>query len=225
MTGQIRQLAATYAGYMRLDGLLALQHPRTPAMDAATWASEHFFIVCHQASELWATQILIDISGAARSAEAGDWEFAVVALTRACALVDLVRQSLTSLLCMPVADFMRFRGALEGASAAESRQFAALLRCAREPAVQSLRASLATALPATAPGGKHGCGSCRHAECAAARALESLLDEVRDWRRMHAEIARHFIADLPGTGGTSGVSYLVRDDDDLGWHEGQQRDH
>ncbi len=160
MTGQIRQLAATYAGYMRLDGLLALQHPRTPAMDAATWASEHFFIVCHQASELWATQILIDISGAARSAEAGDWEFAVVALTRACALVDLVRQSLTSLLCMPVADFMRFRGALEGASAAESRQFAALLRCAREPAVQSLRASLATALPATAPGGKHGCGSC-----------------------------------------------------------------
>lgn len=201
----------SYAAYLRLNHLLRLQRPHTPELDARTWASEHFFIVIHQTSELWATQIFIDMTGAARCAEAGDWETANVSLTRATALVALVARNLTALRCMPVADFLSFRAALGTASGAESRQFTTLLRCSRQPTVRSIRASLAAALPAVTAEGPHEARSCEHAECATARALESLLDGVTKWRRTHSEIARHFIADLPGTGGTTGLSYLMRD--------------
>jgi tryptophan 2,3-dioxygenase len=211
MTELAACLPQSYAAYLRLNQLMTLQRPQTSKQDARTWAAEHFFIVFHQTSELWATQIFIDIAGAARCAEAGDWETASVFLTRASALVALVARNLSALRCMPVADFLSFRAALGDASGAESVQFSALLRCSRQPTVRSIRASLAAALAAAAPDGVHEARPCNHAVCATARALEALLEGVGKWRRTHSQIARHFIADLPGTGGTTGVRYLMRD--------------
>jgi tryptophan 2,3-dioxygenase len=204
MTGQ----AGTYRAYLQLGWLLSLQCPVTPAGDASTRTAEHFFITCHQASELWAKQIFLDLDHAAAAARSGDWSAAQVSLTRAAALVTMVRQTLTTLLYLPVADFHRFRDRLAGTSGAESEQFNTLLQASRLQPVRSLQRSLAVALP---PEGAHAEGSCPHEECATARALRSLVAGVAVWRRRHAVIARHFIGSLPGTGGSTGVSYLLRD--------------
>lgn len=207
MTGQ----AGTYRSYLQLNWLLSLQCPLTPAGEASTWTAEHFFIVCHQASELWAKQIFLDLEHAAAAARSGDWAAAQISLTRAAALVTVVRQTLTTLLYLPVPDFHRFRDRLAGTSGAESEQFRTLLQGSRHPGVRSLQQSLAAAWPALPEGAPHAEGTCPHEECATARALRSLVAGIAVWRRRHAVIARHFIGSLPGTGGTSGVSYLLRD--------------
>lgn len=204
--------AGSYSAYLRLDSLLSLQHPLTPAADARTRTAENFFIVCHQASELCASQIFLDLECAAEAARAGDWGTARVCVTRAVALVSLARSHLTTLLYLPVPDFHRFRDGLMGVSGAESEQFTALLVVSRHPAIRSIERSLAAVLPSVAPQGAHPEGACRHDACVTARALDSLIAEAATWRRRHARIARHFIGNMPGTGGTSGVSYLLRED-------------
>jgi tryptophan 2,3-dioxygenase len=201
--------AGSYRSYLCLDQLLSLQVPLTPAADIGTRTAEHFFIVCHQASELCAAQVFLDLAGAARTAQVGDWATASASTTRAAALVRLARSQLTALLYLPVADFHRFRDILTGASGAESEQFTALLRISAHPDVQAVQRRLPAALPAS---GAHREGTCRHDACATDRALRALIAGAAAWRRRHAQIARHFIGDLPGTGGTSGVSYLLREE-------------
>jgi tryptophan 2,3-dioxygenase len=206
MTGRI----GSYRSYLRLDRLLALQYPVTPEADARTRAGENFFIICHQASELCASQIFVDLDCAATMARAGDWASARTCVTRAVALVRLARSHLTMLLYLPVTDFHGFRDALSGSSGAESEQFTALLLVSRHPNVRAIKHSLAAALPAIALDAPHQEGACEHDACATARAVRALIAGAAMWRRRHARIARHFIGDLPGTGGTSGVSYLLR---------------
>ncbi|MGJ5694940.1 tryptophan 2,3-dioxygenase family protein, partial [Streptomyces pratensis] len=48
-----------YQNYLELDTLLSLQKPRAAGSDAlkSTVLSEQFFIIAHQASELWLSQI------------------------------------------------------------------------------------------------------------------------------------------------------------------------
>jgi tryptophan 2,3-dioxygenase len=200
----------SYPSYLGLDELLSLQQPATPQSDARIWAAERFFIVCHQTSELWVSQIFVDLAGANGSAEAGDWAASRVSLTRASSLVALLHRNLTELLYLPVEDFLRFRDALDGTSGAESRQFVALLGGPSHPAVLSIAAAVAAALPTVAPDVPHPEEECTHDVCAVAAALDALLSSIGIWRRLHAQVALHFIGDLPGTGGTSGVRYLLR---------------
>src|SRR3989442_12298273 len=52
----------TYVGYLRLDQILNAQHPVVPdEQGPAVRAAEHFFIVTHQAFELWFKQLLLDL--------------------------------------------------------------------------------------------------------------------------------------------------------------------
>ncbi len=200
----------SYASYLLLDRLLSLQQPLTPRANPGIRTAERFFIVSHQVSELLASQVFADLAEAARSAQRGEWAGARVCLTRAAASVLLLQRTLVDFLHLPVEDFLAFRGALDGASGAQSRQFADLLRGARHPLVRAVTAELCDALPRVAPSGPHRPGECAHEECAAAGALDALVAGVSTWRRLHAEIAQHFIGALPGTGGTTGVEYLLR---------------
>ncbi|MEO8755413.1 MAG: tryptophan 2,3-dioxygenase family protein, partial [Casimicrobiaceae bacterium] len=43
----------TYGGYLRLDRLLAAQHPLSGGADALPRHDEMLFIIQHQVSELW----------------------------------------------------------------------------------------------------------------------------------------------------------------------------
>jgi tryptophan 2,3-dioxygenase len=210
----MRSRVGSYASYIELDGLLSLQHPATARSERRIWSAERFFIICHQTSELWASQILLDLADATASAESGDWAALRVSLARAGSLTSLLEHNLTEFLYLPVRDFLRFRDALEGTSGAESVQFTDLLAGPRHPAVRATADAISAALPTAGPGAPHAQGTCTHELCAAAVALDSLLAGIRTWRRLHAQVAAHFIGDLPGTGGTSGVRYLLRRDEE-----------
>ncbi|MBV8882444.1 MAG: hypothetical protein JO235_00365, partial [Chroococcidiopsidaceae cyanobacterium CP_BM_RX_35] len=47
-------------------------------------------------------------------------------------------------------------------------------------------------------------------ECGVAEALSLLLDGIALWRHLHLIIAKEFIGNLPGTGGTIGYKYLEK---------------
>ena len=56
----------TYAGYLHLREILGAQHPVAPDEHGpVVRAAEHFFIVTHQAFELWFKQLLLDLADAA----------------------------------------------------------------------------------------------------------------------------------------------------------------
>ena len=55
-------------GYLKLGAILDAQHPLAPPeLGAQVHAAEHFFIVVHQAFELWFKQELLDLRCAAEA--------------------------------------------------------------------------------------------------------------------------------------------------------------
>jgi tryptophan 2,3-dioxygenase len=120
-------------------------------------------------------------------------------------MVVLLVDHLVQLGHLPKDSFLRFRPALEGASGAESKQGGELVRGARHVHVLAIRAALRAAR--THPGTVHT-ADCLGPVCAVSAGLDGLLVAIGDWRSEHLKIATHFIDDLPGTGGTSGVAYL-----------------
>lgn len=196
-----------YAGYLGLPQVLDTVRPLTPRHEHV-WADERLFIVCHQASELWVSQALVELERAAASAGRTAWPDARLALERTAAIVDLLCEHLRQLALLPAAAFLRFRDRLDGLSAADSEQFARLLAGRRNPDVVRMRQHLAPALAAAVHEGAGEEGACGHVECGCALKLEAVMAKLTDWRRLHVETARRLIGDRPGTGGTSGVAYL-----------------
>lgn len=202
-------MSITYESYLRLPDLLAAQAPLTPRGDGVTWAAERFFIVCHQASELWAGQVLADLGEAAALADRGDFAAARGLLVRATSIVELLSAHLRAMYQLPREAFLRFRGALDGASGAQSAQMRELLLGERQPDLRGIRLAVEDGLGRLDLDGPHPAGWCPHGACALAHEMEAFLAAVAAWRRLHVQVARHFIGDLPGTGGTAGVRYLA----------------
>jgi tryptophan 2,3-dioxygenase len=202
----------SYAAYVRLSAVLSSQVPLSPREDASTWAAERFFIVSHQTSELWLSQILIDFRYAADAADADRWPSAAELLTRPACLTLLLSEHLRQLrLLCPREAFLKFRPALGSTSASESSQFQEtfLILRGQHPRAQAIeRAFLAQNRCGWDRMPSHYVG-CAHDECLAAEALRILIGGLAAWRRLHVQVAAHFIGDRPGTGGTTGVAYLV----------------
>lgn len=201
-----------YASYINLPALLATQCPITPAEDSVTWGAERFFIICHQTSELWASQILYDLEEAARQVEnIGNWSNARMLLTR-CASTSLMLSRQIAQLAdhCPREVFHKFRPALQSASAGQSEQFQQLIRVGAGGCAYVRRLKLAFAESGQCAEGAWTPGTCSHSECISAHALHILERGLALWRQLHLLVAWHFIQDLPGTGGTSGVEYLKR---------------
>ncbi|WP_369268102.1 tryptophan 2,3-dioxygenase family protein, partial [Streptomyces harbinensis] len=169
----------TYATYLRLDELLALQVPLTPREQRDLSDSERLFIVVHQASETLLSQVLVDL----RHLDAGPCGPACRAhrTDRAVRLIGALEGQLTLLRrTLRREDFLAFRDRFGTASGLQSEQFRELF-------------ALTARLTGNPDGDRSG-------------ALDAA---VRRWRATHLDLVAHMLGDEPGTGATSGRRFLA----------------
>jgi tryptophan 2,3-dioxygenase len=112
----------SYASYLALDELLALQRPRS----SPEHPDELLFIVVHQASELWFKVLLHELEALVSQLERGDVLASVFAIKRINALMRIVTAQLSALDTLPPHRFAEFRGYLGSSSGSQSAQFRAL---------------------------------------------------------------------------------------------------
>src|SRR5438034_10790237 len=109
----------TYAGYLHLDAILNTQEPLSPsALGAPVHAAEHFFIVVHQAFELWFKQELLDLAYAseALTPATDDPELALDHLQRVASVQRLLTQQMVLFDHLSPRSFLAFRPYLGEAS-------------------------------------------------------------------------------------------------------------
>ena len=107
----------TYAGYLRLDELLACQSPRSDAHD------EMLFIVIHQASELWMKLCLHELNAARAAIMADDIGGAMKMMARVARVQAQLIQSWEVLVTITPADYSAMRGGLGASSGFQSYQY------------------------------------------------------------------------------------------------------
>jgi tryptophan 2,3-dioxygenase len=220
---------AGYHEYLELDQLLSLQRPRTEHT-----ATELAFIVVHQVSELWFKLIIDDIRGAIHALGDDDTGAALRRLSRVHEVEQLLVDQFVIIDQLPPGGFRALRPALGTASAAESRQFAIIERLSfprpghKAPATRPAQ-DLWTALclHVRVDGYEMPTDDTDEARIRRQRILldiyrqagptsavcEALLDHDQAfclWRQRHALAVARQIGNAPGTGGTTGFTYLER---------------
>jgi tryptophan 2,3-dioxygenase/ribonuclease HI len=198
-----------YAGYLRIDDLLRLQHPITPGAH-----DELLFVIVHQSYELWFKLMLHEIAKAQAELEAGRPAAALGPLQRTTAIDRLLLEHLEVLETMSPEGFLEFRDPLAPASGFQSTQFRAIE--AESPRLYDAFAA-AAGLPAD-EGERIGALAELYRDHLddPRRALlhqvaELLLDHdelVARWRHHHTLMAAREIGSRHGTGGSRGVEYL-----------------
>ena len=215
-TSRTAEPKLTYAGYLRLAEILSAQHPLAPdEHGAGVRAAEHFFIVTHQAFELWFKQLLLDLHCAAQllPPPRADPEMALDHLQRAASVLRLLVQQMVLFDHLSPRSFLAFRPYLGSASGSESAQFRDVQKAlglrgqAGSPAYNAFLSALqATELKLE---------DLYHDPSRAGvlyRVAEGLVDiSEQFWQlcAVHVQIAERTIGQRPGTGGTTGVAYLA----------------
>jgi tryptophan 2,3-dioxygenase len=206
----------TYAGYLHLDEILNAQEPLAPEDEGpAVRAAEHFFIVTHQAFELWFKQLLLDLADAAAllPPPTADAEMALDHLQRAASILRLLVQQMVLFDHLSPRSFLAFRPYLGAASGSESTQFREVQRALglRGRAGSAVFNAFTQALDARGLSLEEtyrdpsGAGALYRV----AEALVDISEEFWQLSAVHVQIAERTIGQRPGTGGTSGVSYLA----------------
>jgi tryptophan 2,3-dioxygenase len=198
---KLEAMGLRYADYLRLDELLGAVHPLFGDGDRSSWGDERYFLIIHQTSELWVSQILVDLELALESARLTDFDRAIDRLTRANAVLELTVTTVSALQHLAVDDFHQFRPRLQGVSAAQSSQFMTLLAGARYAPVAALLEIVADRCDDDS--------SNRRRKLQLGAQLDVFIAGLTRWRLAHLDAVRHFIGDSPGTGGTSGADYLI----------------
>lgn len=207
----------TYHGYLKLDAILGAQQPLGPAeLGTQVYAAEHFFIVVHQAFELWFKQELLDLACAsdALSPPTDDPELALDHLQRVASVQRLLTEQMVLFDHLSPRSFLAFRPYLGEASGSESKQYRDVERAlglrgsagspifnAFTEALNRTGLSLETLYQNPSRWG------------ALYRVAELLVDISEGFWLLtaaHVRIAERTIGQKPGTGGTSGVEYLAR---------------
>jgi tryptophan 2,3-dioxygenase len=206
----------TYAGYLHLDEILGAQHPLAPEEHGpGVRAAEHFFIVTHQAFELWFKQLLLDLADAADclAPPETDAEMALDHLQRARSILRLLVQQMVLFDQLSPRSFLAFRPYLGTASGSESEQFREVQKAlglrghAESPAFTAFLAALKArdlTLEQT-----YRDPSAAGALYRIAEALVDISEEFWQLCAVHVQTAERTIGQRPGTGGTTGVSYLA----------------
>ena len=109
--------------------------------------------------------------------------------------------TLSALQHLAVDDFHQFRPRLQGMSAAQSAQFGTLLAGVRYAPVAALLEIVADR--------RDGDSGNRRQRLQLRAQLDIFIAGLRRWRLAHLDLARRFIGDSRGTGGTAGASYLI----------------
>ena len=222
--------ALDYGSYVRVDDLLALQHPRS----RPEHPDELLFIVVHQASELWFKVILHEIDALVAALERRETMFAVLAVRRLNALVRIVSAHLSALDTLPPQRFAQFRGYLGTSSGSQSAQFRAIeaasglreahyLQALEEhgPVPPAVRAALARptlqALFETLLAGEGVTleelytGPAPTPLFLLAEGLLEYEQQFAQWRFLHVQLVERVIGPITGgSGGTLGARYLQR---------------
>src|SRR6266508_4714729 len=116
----------TYASYLHLDKILGAQQPVAPDEHGpGVRAAEHFFIVTHQAFELWFKQLLLDLKSATEllPPPISDIELALDHLQRSASVLRLLVQQMVLFDNLSPRSFLAFRPYLGNASGSESGQW------------------------------------------------------------------------------------------------------
>jgi tryptophan 2,3-dioxygenase len=205
----------TYAGYLRLDEILGAQHPLAPERHGPTVrAAEHFFIVTHQAFELWFKQLLLDLRCASEqlAPPEADPETALDHLQRAASVLRLLVQQMVLFDHLSPRSFLTFRPYLGTASGSESVQFREVQKAlglrggSGSPIYRAFQAALAAAHLDLEQVYRNP--SAAGALYRVAEGLVDISEEFWQLCAVHVQIAERTIGQRPGTGGTSGVAYL-----------------
>jgi tryptophan 2,3-dioxygenase len=112
-------MAITYASYLKLDQLLALQEPKSDPVEH----DEMLFIVIHQTYELWFKLMLQEIAKVHRDFLAGSLFGAIATLKRVRTIMKTLVGQLDILETMTPLSFSSFRSRLDTASGFQSYQF------------------------------------------------------------------------------------------------------
>jgi len=111
--------AVTYASYLKVDELLALQQPRSEGPEH----DEMLFIVIHQVYELWFKELLHEFDRVRRLLEDDEPHRAQHTLKRILTILKVMVAQLDILETMTPLEFFSFRLRLEAASGFQSDQF------------------------------------------------------------------------------------------------------
>lgn len=204
--------STSYSSYIQLSSIVESQCPKSSKDNPIIWGTERFFIVCHQASELWVSQLLTDLELAVKilNDKPMRWRDARLFLTRAASTSFMLCQILEHLSYdCPKEHFMAFRELLQGMSGAESQQFHQVFRLVdgTHEHVIALRAALEEAKA----GVFEQSDTSIPQDCdvtSSAMALEIMLAVCDIWRQFHMLVAKSFIREKGGTGGTTGSDFL-----------------
>ncbi len=112
-------MPVTYASYLRLDELLALQQPR----DGPLEHDETLFIIIHQVYELWFKELLHELDHLMRLLRADDAPRALHTLKRVLTILKVLVAQIDILETMTPQGFLSFRDRLEAGSGFQSFQF------------------------------------------------------------------------------------------------------
>ncbi len=114
-----RPPALTYASYLKVDELLALQQPLSDGPEH----DEMLFIVIHQVYELWFKQMLHELDRLCRLLAQGDGLRALGGFTRILTILKVLVHQIDVLETMTPLEFLSFRDRLESGSGFQSFQF------------------------------------------------------------------------------------------------------
>src|SRR5580693_7935244 len=109
----------TYANYLDLEKLLALQRPRSTPPEH----DEMLFIIIHQTYELWFKQLLHEFEKMNKDFSAGDLFGAIHSFKRVRTIMKVLVAQIDILETMTPSSFSSFRDRLETASGFQSVQF------------------------------------------------------------------------------------------------------
>jgi tryptophan 2,3-dioxygenase len=224
--------AVTYGSYLKLEELLSLQQPRSEGPEH----DELLFIVIHQVYELWFKELLHEFDRVRRLLEADEPHRAQHTLKRILTILKVMVAQLDILETMTPLEFLSFRQRLEAASGFQSDQFRQiefLLGKKSEQAIQRFpagsRAREALTRRLQEPTLWDGFLLYLAREGYQVSDLQPILIEIyrrdpknaglcerlvdldeglQEWRYRHVKMVERTIGVKPGTGGSSGASYL-----------------
>ena len=220
----------SYGSYLALDELLTLQRPKA----VPEHPDELLFIVVHQASELWFKCMLHEMDHLIDAMERGEVMYAVLAVRRLNALVQIVAAQLAALDTLPPQHFAQFRQFLGTSSGSQSAQFRALeaasgardphfmqviqehgevpalvRRALERPTLEELFERLVAREGATLE--SLYTGPAPTPLFLLAEGMVEYDSGFARWRFLHVQLVERIIGpDTGGTGGTLGAKYLQR---------------
>jgi len=224
--------AVTYANYLKLEELLALQQPRSSGPEH----DEMLFIIIHQVYELWFKELLHELDRAKALLEKDESHRAQHTLKRILTILKVMVAQLDILETMTPLEFLSFRQRLEAASGFQSDQFRQVefvLGLKSEGAIQRFpeggraRTALERRLHESTlwdaflqylsregyrPGDLQLTliniykNDPKNAELC--ERLVDLDEGIQEWRYRHMKMVERTIGARPGTGGSAGAAYL-----------------